>query len=190
MPENIFEEKVIAKMAVTKLGCNPKAASALNQGDRNAIPLCIIGGKATGTKSWEDSRGQIVTALTGEFGGINIQPGTPDYGTRFMSSMLFLPGGIHETIENAVIGETHDQTNTVEFAFEIRVVRADNPIGYSYQAVPKKKVKATETLAEIWGMVKILEAPKDAPKVLEMARETVEKEVDIEAAKASKGGKK
>lgn len=190
MPENISEEKVIAKMAVTKLGCNPKAASALNQGDRNAIPLCIIGGKATGTKSWEDSRGQIVTALTGEFGGINIQPGTPDYGTRFMSSMLFLPGGIHETIENAVVGETHDQTNTVEFAFEIRVVRADNPIGYSYQAVPKKKVKATETLAEIWSMVKLVEAPTGSPKVLDMGKTVIVGEKEVSTPETRKGATK
>jgi len=149
------EKTVIPKLSVKALGCNPKAASALKEGDTTPVPLCKVWGVATGVKQGEAANGQIWTALSGRFEGTNIQDGD---GTVFQSGKLFLPTGFQEVIEGA-LAEAIDAE--VQFGLEIRAVRASNPIGYSYQAVVLVPPRENDALSQLrdWVLVKSLPAP-------------------------------
>jgi len=109
-------------IGVTKMSVNSIA------GKRAMGKICVILGKATGIKTGEDANGKVWEALTGTFQGHNLQT-----GEVFRSGKLFLPSGIHEPILEAVKGLP--ENGSVKFALEFRRVEAENPIGYSYQAV-------------------------------------------------------
>jgi hypothetical protein len=79
--------------------------------------------------------------LTGDFVGVNLQD-----GTEYRSGKLFLPGGIHETIESAV---KNNEGKAVKFGLEVRSVVAANPIGYSYQAVQLLKPEGSDPMDEL-----------------------------------------
>src|SRR5258708_5510817 len=130
----------LTKMSVKGLGCKPGLAVE----GKPAI-LCTIYGKADGIKVGESQDGRIWQALTGSFAAINLQS-----GEEFRSGKLFLPSGIHETIENAVkaLGDNPGGLS-VKFALEIRSVEAKNPIGYSYQAKNLFAAETTDELSEI-----------------------------------------
>lgn len=166
-----MDEKVISKMSIKSIGCNPKAASAKNEADKTPVVLCVIFGNAVDAKTWEDNRiGRVCSCLIGDFGGINLQQGTPEYGQSFRSGKLFLPDGIYETVETAVLGDGSKDPNSVEFAFELQAVRATNPIGYSYQAIPRIRPVAEDPLARIRAMVsqqiQLPVAPTAPPQML------------------------
>ena len=128
----------ITKMSVKGLGCNPGSLK----------PLCQILGKATGVKSGEDATGRVWSALVGDFLGVNLED-----GKQYRSGKLFLPSGIHETIESAVKSLPEDG-GVVKFALELRSVKASNPIGYSYQAVSLiPTVAETDNLADVINSV-------------------------------------
>jgi len=130
--------RIIAKITLKDLGCNPKVASAKDITDKSTIPLAVIYGHCVDVKITEDNRnGQIYSALIGKFYGINIQQGNSAYGTQFEAGKCYLPGGIHETVESAVMGNDPQNPQNVDFALEIHAVRATNPIGYAYQAIPR-----------------------------------------------------
>jgi hypothetical protein len=112
-------------------------------GKRIMGKICVIIGKATGTKQGEDANGAIWSALIGTFQGTNLQT-----GEVFRSGKLFLPSGIHESIE-AAVGQLKEG-GSVNFAIEFRRVEAENPIGYSYQAVNLLPVETQEdTLGDL-----------------------------------------
>lgn len=138
------DKKLIAKMSVKALGCNPRAAAAKAKDDTSPVVLCAIFGIADGVKSGEDNKGSVWTCLTGRFEGTNLQGEAPE---TFQSGKLFLPGGIQEVIEGAV--KEMGDSGSVQFALELRAVRADNPIGYSYQAVPLVAPKQNDALGAL-----------------------------------------
>jgi len=144
------EKVLLTKMSIATLGCNPKVASARPLGDTTPIPLCAIYGIATGIKVKEDkATGNVWTPLVGEFEAVNLQS-----GETFISSVLYMPSGIHDVVEQAVMNPTDPENfNRVEFALEIRAVRANNPIGYSYQGVPRVAVAARDPLAHLRSSV-------------------------------------
>ena len=165
------EEKVITKMSVKELGCNPKQASALDVADKRSIPLCMIMGRAIDTEVKEDKRnGNIYTALLGDFQGVCIQAGNSNFGQYFKSGKLYLPGGIQELIEAAIVGDGKGASAVVHFALEIHAVRATNPIGYSYQAIPRMRPVIDDPLQRIREMVmqqvQLPPAPLPAPPLL------------------------
>lgn len=146
---------LISKLSVKGIGCVPI-------GRKEATRLCIVVGKATGIKTGDQKSkdGEIIgkwSALHGVFQAKNLES-----GEVFRSSKLFLPGGIHEVVEEKVkaLGESG---GTVEFALEIRSIESSSPAGYKYQAVPLIEPKESED--ELASLVaasegrKMLEAP-------------------------------
>lgn len=144
----------VSKLSVKGIGCKPGACEA----DKPAL-LCRIFGKADGIKTGESQDGRVWSALTGSFAAINLQS-----GEEYRSGKLFLPSGIHETVENAVraLGENKEGLS-ITFGLEIRSVTASNPIGYSYQAANLVATTATDELSELR---KAIEASHAMPKMV------------------------
>lgn len=162
---------MIAKISISTMGCTPV-------GTPEPTRLAMIFGRATGIKVGEDKvRSRTFSTLTGSFEGVNLAT-----GQRFRSGKLYLPGGIHEAVEAAVQTEESGVFNAVKFGLEIRSIKANNPIGYSYQAVPLWEPTAIDELDEMrmeaLGEAKptvLLEAPAEttvADSVAELAKPT------------------
>ena len=152
------EEAIISKMSIKGIGCKPTGGDPKDASKPNV--LCVIAGKANGIKMGEDTNGRVWSALTGTFWGRNLAT-----DETFRSGKLFLPSGIHETVE-AAIKSLPEGGGQVKFAMKFQSVEAKNPIGYSYQAINLMPME-TETdelgdLIELAGGAdqKQLEAPK------------------------------
>jgi|SRR5579859_5841779 len=128
----------LTKMSVKALGCKPKEAEE----GKPAVPLCQILGMATGLKQKEEPDGRVSCALTGNFLGINLKT-----GAEFRSGKLYLPAGIHETVESAV-KQLAEGGPAVRFGLEIRSIAANNPIGYSYVAKNLMPIEAVDELSD------------------------------------------
>lgn len=162
----------LKKMSVKSLGCDPTEArqkeyapGAMIAGPNDAagnptkvpsvkagkkVPLCVIGGRASGTKSGENRQtGDVWTALTGRFEGVVIQAGDGfKTGEVYESGMVFLPGGIQEAIEGAL--ETAGEGGSVDFAIEITSGYDEtSPVGYRYYGRNLKPPSASDDLAAI-----------------------------------------
>lgn len=151
------EEAIITKMSIKGIGCKP--TGGLPSDDSKPNPLCVIAGKANGIKMGEDQTGRVWSALIGNFYGKNLAT-----GETFRSGKLFLPSGIHETVENAV-KQLPESGGQVKFAMRFQSVKASNPIGYSYQAVNLMEMEAeTDELGDLIAVTenaaKQIEAPK------------------------------
>lgn len=170
------EESYVAKLTVKTLGCNAIMVKTLPP-EQTKLALCRIFGKAADTKEMQtkDPSGvpTIHTFFTGVFEGINLQD-----GTVLRSGKLFLPKGISEVVESAIKNaQAKDDKASVSFAFEIRSVKATNPIGYSYEAVALKDPAAEDELAEMRNAIAKLptheqklalkQGGKDNPKQIE-----------------------
>lgn len=157
----------VKKMSVAALGCDPKEArqnkykpgSVNTDGTPNPlagkkVPLCIIYGRATGTKSGENRQtGDVWTALTGTFEGVCIQEG-PDFktGEVYTSGMVFLPGGIQEAIEGALEGA--GENGSVEFAIKLFAgFDEKSAVGYRYYGMNMKAPAATDDLAGLRSLM-------------------------------------
>lgn len=149
------EESYISKLTIKTLGCVPARVTGLPDGE-DKLALCRIFGKAVEVGAQEDkfTPGNFVSYFKGNFEGINMQT-----GETYRSGKLYLPKGISEIVEAAVktMREKDEATASVSFAFELRSVKASNPIGYSYEAVALRKPEAEDELAEIRRLV--MEAP-------------------------------
>jgi hypothetical protein len=151
---------IVSKMAVKSIGCDPMK----RPDDGKPLPLCVFFGKADGIKEGEGRDGRMWSALTGSFAGVNLVT-----GDEYRSGKLFLPSGIHEIVENAVKSIKPDDTEAyVKFALQIAVIKAANPIGYSYQATKLIDVAEGDELSEIREQLpataaKQLAAPAAAP---------------------------
>lgn len=162
----------LKRMNVKQLGCDPLEArekkyapgatiEVLNADGTKSIqvspfagkrvPLCVIGGVASGTKSGENRSGnsEIWTALTGTFEGVCIQEGEGfPTGNVFESGQVFLPGGIQEAVEGAL--ENAGEGASVEFAIRLYAVWDDkSPVGYRYLGENLKPPSAHDKLAGI-----------------------------------------
>lgn len=162
------EVMYVSKLSVKGIGCKPKLAE-----EGKPALLCRIFGKADGIKTGESADGRVWSALTGSFAAVNMQT-----GEEYRSGKLFLPSGIHETVENAVnaLGENTNGLS-IKFGLEIRAVVANNPIGYSYQAA---NLVQTETADELSELRKAIEDKRGVPQLAAPA---------APAAKASGKGK-
>lgn len=144
--------KLIAKMSVKGVGCYAKAITAVKPQPGVIVPpldLCDIYGVAAGIKTGESANGDFWSALVGEFEGRNLDdPKMED--PFFRSGKLFLPGGIHEAIEEPLkAAEDRGEKASIKFAFRISVVQAENPQGYAYQARPLFAVHKDDPLAAL-----------------------------------------
>ena len=131
--------KMLPKLSLKGMGCEPRAAAT----SETPVELATIFGVATKIKMGEDGKGDVWTALIGQFEGVNLQT-----GEVFQSGKLFLPSGIQELIEEAI-----GNNEGVEFAFKILSVKASNPIGYSYQAETLTPPKEKDNLSHLRSLV-------------------------------------
>jgi hypothetical protein len=171
-----MEPMFVTKMSVKGIGCMPNQRPE----DGTRLLICRIFGKADGIKVGEDASGNVWQALKGSFAAFNLQT-----GQEYRSGKLFLPTGIHETVEAGVLalGENKEGL-TIDFALEIFAVKASNPIGYSYQAVNLMPPTANDELSGIRAMI--------AEKRPQLAGAAAPAPAQITAPKdaAKKGGKK
>lgn len=145
----------VSKMTVKSLGCDPAAVHKLPAGT-DVLPLARIFGRANGTKNKTDSFGEVITAIIGDFEGVNLAN-----GKAYSSSVLYLPGGIHERIESTLYDKNG---RPVEFGVEISVRKTERqqPDGkkvpaYTYEV--KELVKAQESDSLKGLREKVNEAP-------------------------------
>lgn len=139
------EETYVAKLTVKALGCKPDMVKTLPEG-QNKLALCRLFGKAHGVK-YQDNKATATldTVFLGIFEGINVQT-----GESLRSGKLYLPKGISEVAEQAIkSAQAKDENAQIAFAFEIRAVKATNPIGYSYEAVAVRSPQAEDELREM-----------------------------------------
>ena len=142
----------VTKLTLKTMGCNPARAAAA----KSKVALARIYGVATGVKIKTDTKGDTFEAITGTFEGVNLET-----GEIFRSGLLFLPGGIHETLTV----HAREDGAAVRFGLEIFAIPATNPIGYSYSAksLLPQDAAAQDVLADMRDQIKI--TPKlDAPK--------------------------
>lgn len=135
----------VAKITIKGLGCDPRKVVNVESGK---LPLARIFGKVASVRYKEDEKnGGMYVAFIGSFEAFNLET-----GEVYRSGVLYLPKGISEIMETAVTklkkGED-DQESVISFAFEIRAVKATNPIGYSYEAQALQAPDKQDELAEL-----------------------------------------
>jgi hypothetical protein len=75
-----------------------------------------------------------------------------------------MPSGIQETIMSSLFdAEGNRLSSSVRFAFEVAVIRAANPAGYSWVYSPLLAASAHNPLDAIKAEVAALAVPKPAP---------------------------
>lgn len=165
---------MVSKLSVKSGGVSPKKVHALADG-QTTLKLCTIKGIASGIKTVEDPvHGRTFFPLVGMFQATNAQTGDV---TR--SGVLYLPGGIHESYESRV--RNLEDGDTLQFHVEIRAVKADNPAGYSYEAVDLMPPSEVDPL----DMVGRLQAPKVETAKLEAPKVEPTQPKHVEAHKAT-----
>ena len=136
------DTSMIGKITIRTINVIPAKSVEVGK----STPIARIFGMASGIKQVVDKvRGDTFESITGQFGAVNLQT-----GNAYESGVLYLPKGIHDMIEAAVRSIPKDApSSTVDFALEIRVVKADNPAGYSYEAVNLIPAKVVSPLEEL-----------------------------------------
>jgi hypothetical protein len=136
------ESTIVGRINMKNIGVSVAALVA-----DQPVAVARIFGKANGLKDIVDkSRGDFYEVLTGDFEAINIAS-----GVTYRSPTLVLPSGLHELVAKSLASLPEDQSGSVDFGLEIRVVKADNKSGYTYQAVnliPAQVVDPLKNLRE------------------------------------------
>lgn len=146
------EETYVSKLTIKAMGATP--AKVVGLPDGNKWPLARIFGKVSDVKTKESQTiaGSIEVAFIGNFEGINLET-----GEVFRSGRLYLPKGISELMEKTFEQlRKQDKNADVSFAFEIRSVKASNPIGYSYEAQALQSAQKMDELAHLRNSIKQL----------------------------------
>jgi hypothetical protein len=152
MADTQVEESIIAKITMATIGCNPSAVKTLPDAElqNGELPLARIYGKLSDVRYQDDkAKGQIYTYFVGNFEAINMQT-----GEVLKSGKLFLPKGISEMVEDSTKkARAIDSNASIAFAFEVRSIKAQNPIGYSYKVLSLKPPEAEDELKGIRDLV-------------------------------------
>jgi hypothetical protein len=138
--EPVVEAAIREIITLTKITIATVNASPIliKREDCTSEPLVRIAGIARSLKPGVNkTTGESHTALVGEFAATNLST-----GQEYTSGLCYLPSGIQDTINSAI----QDGQTNIEFCIELRAVKAKNPAGYSYQAVPLTQVAAASPL--------------------------------------------
>ena len=152
MKENVAETasaEFLTKLTLKGIGCNPRIAATENK----KVALARIYGVATGIKTKVDPKGDVFEAIEGSFEAVNLKT-----GEVYRSGLLFLPGGIHETLTGSL--KKGGDGATIRFGLEVSAIPASNPIGYSYSARSLIPDAGDDLLADMRKSVMSLPAPK------------------------------
>lgn len=148
------EESIVSKLTIATLGCNPSKVKTLAADSlelqNGELPIARLYGKLTDVRYQDDkAKGQVYTYFVGTFEGINMET-----GEVMRSGKLFLPRGISELVEDATKkARAIDEKASISFAFEVRSIKATNPIGYSYKVLALKSPEAEDELKTVREMV-------------------------------------
>lgn len=161
-----MENTIVSKLSLGTMGI--KGAAILGQPETvKYLKIATIYGQVSGFKSVEDKLTQAVhTPLTGNFVGVNHINDEKEY----QSGVLYLPAGIHDQLLGAA-KKLMDDSESIDFALEIRAVRSANAAGFSYEALPLLKPVAVDPLENIRKQLPgyqalsqpAIEAPKAEP---------------------------
>ena len=120
---------VKAKIAVSDF--RPKRIHGMPDTQRE-LSLGTLIGKATGVVRRTLPTGEVMEGIGGTFA---FQPS--DDGDVISSGVLWLPSGVDNLVLDPLRASEGTGSNAViNIAFEIKVIRADNPAGYSYAFRP------------------------------------------------------
>lgn len=148
------DAQIVAKLSVAAMGINP---GVVKQTGRRT-PVGGVWGRATGTKTSVDSKGDVMVdksgkplvGLVGQFRGVNLQS-----GAEYMSSTLYLHNAFQRLIEDELAKQEgrakrgSGNFRGVEFGFRIDAVPAANPAGYSYVYVSMMPATKADPLAHL-----------------------------------------
>lgn len=134
--QDAVDQVVIAKISLSTIGAMP---TRIKRADTTIEETAIIGGVARGVvyKKNRDT-GEMLEGLAGDFIGKCLID-----DNEFRSGVCYLPAGIQESIATLVRG---DNPVPVEFMVKLQAVKAKNPAGYSWQAVPLHKPETADPL--------------------------------------------
>lgn len=154
MADAQLDATYLGKLTVKGMGC---VAAKVASEESGKLALARLYGKVSGLKYQPDtkSEGAFHTAFSGNFEGINLET-----GEVYRSGLLYLPKGISEIMESSfkkLLADVGD-TASITFGFEIRSVKASNPIGYSYEAQALKSPEVEDELAQLRGQMQALPA--------------------------------
>ena len=144
--------EIVGKISTAKIVGEIKGADL-----KGPVALMRTIGIANGYKTGKSTYGDW-TAFKGSFECERLSD-----GKTFVGSSLFLPPSVTEMIYTALqsnIDKESGEMQAVEFAFEIGVKPAKNPIGYEYTVKSLVKAAGADPLAALRNSVKALAAPK------------------------------
>lgn len=164
------DKSFVSKLSTKTMGCNVKKCLAFDEGSKEVHWFAHIFGIAQGVKEKkrQDDKGDLIidTPIIGQFEGTNLET-----GEIYNSSMLYLPGGIHETLESKF--PAGEKNPPIQFAIQLGTRKASNRAGYEYVAKQIVKDEAADPLASLRNAiaenknaasVKAIEGPSDGAK--------------------------
>jgi hypothetical protein len=139
------KKNVVSKITPKVTGVDPKRLLGL-AADVTSLDVAIIGGIANSVKTKEDTRnGSLYEFIAGTFRAIN-----PETGEEFNSGVLYLPAGIHDLIAEPL---RQGGATGLEFMLKLKVVRATNAVGYSWQGELLNEVAEASPLDRLFQSV-------------------------------------
>jgi hypothetical protein len=151
MNTEVQEVEITNRLSLKDLGCNPKEVKKLPE-NTPKLRLAIIFGAVNRVGYQEDkNQGKSNTYFIGQFEGMNLQT-----GETLSSAKLFLPQGASDALEGRVLDvqSKRGKGSSVQFAFEIRAVKADNQSGYTYETSALLKPELADPIAAVRELVK------------------------------------
>jgi hypothetical protein len=120
--------------------------------------LGYLSGKASGfIKRTMPKDNQEFEGLAGSFW---IMPADPQR-EELESGLLFIPDAFHNLIGDALRkAKSTDENASVEFAFEVSSIKANNPAGYSWDFKPAIPFQGTHVLSDTMSKVRKIAADR------------------------------
>lgn len=153
------------KIALKNVG-NPKAVTMLPDGT-NELHLGAIVGVATGIKNGKQADG--VTPFVGLVGNFEAVPSDTSK-EAVASGVCYLPDAFQQPIIDALADKVNDKgevtqpgATSVQFAYEVYAIKAQNPQGYSWQLRSAIEPSANDPLAE--AKAKLVAARATQPQI-------------------------
>jgi hypothetical protein len=153
--------QLISKLSLTTIGTTGKLLAAAKVSDPSItrLKLATIYGQAFGIKiKTNKDTGDVYESITGEFEAVNVIN-----GNVYRSGILYLPDGIHQTVEGAVKALQNDN-DSVTFALDIYAVPSTSPAGFAYSAESLIKAKKVDPLEEMRNQ--LFNTPSDVQPLL------------------------
>jgi len=151
--DNSAGPEIVGKISTAKIIGKIDPATLTAAGTALMRTIGIANGYKTGKSTYGDW-----TAFKGSFECVRLSD-----GATFVGSSLFLPPSVTEMIYTALqanIDKESGEMQSVQFAFEIGVKKATNPIGYEYTVKSLVKAAGADPLAALRNSVLALAAPK------------------------------